>query len=181
MSVVFFFQAEDGIRDGTVTGVQTCALPISRVKFAGFLAVYHDVPENGEEQDSWLPDLATGEVLTLASLDPEQHFTQPPPRYTEASLVRALEERGIGRPSTYAPTIETIKRRGYVKPINRRLTPSDLGKLVNDLLVEHFGDVMEVDFTAHLEEDLDRVEEGKEDWVKLLRGFYGPFAEVLRK
>jgi len=111
----------------------------SRVKFPGFLAVYRDLPENGEGQEGWLPDLTAGETLEVVALDPQQHFTQPPPRYTEASLVRALEERGIGRPSTYAPTIETIKRRGYVKPINRRLHPTDLGKLVNDLLVEHFG------------------------------------------
>jgi DNA topoisomerase-1 len=151
----------------------------SRVKFAGFLAVYTDVPENGEEKEGWLPDLTTGEVLTLASLDPQQHFTQPPPRYTEASLVRALEERGIGRPSTYAPTIETIKRRGYVKPINRRLYPTDLGKLVNDLLVEHFADVMEYDFTAALEEALDQVEGGQRDWQKVVGDFWKPFEHDL--
>ena len=151
----------------------------SRVKFAGFLAVYHDLPENGEEQEGWLPDLATGEDLALASLDPQQHFTQPPPRYTEASLVRALEERGIGRPSTYAPTIETIKRRGYVKPINRRLTPTDLGKLVNDLLVEHFGDVMEYDFTAALEEALDQVEGGQLHWQTVVGDFWKPFEHDL--
>ncbi len=151
----------------------------SRVKFAGFLAVYRDLPDNGDEQESWLPELAPEEVLTLASLDPQQHFTQPPPRYTEASLVRALEERGIGRPSTYAPTIETIKRRGYVKPINRRLHPTDLGKLVNDILVEHFADVMEYDFTAALEEALDQVEEGQLDWRKVVGDFWKPFEHDL--
>ncbi len=147
----------------------------SRVKFPGFLAVYRDLPENGDEQEGWLPDLLTGEVLALDSLDPQQHFTQPPPRYTEASLVRALEERGIGRPSTYAPTIETVKRRGYVKPINRRLHPTDLGKLVNDLLVEHFADVMDYDFTAALEEELDQVEEGRLEWQKVVGDFWKPF------
>jgi DNA topoisomerase-1 len=151
----------------------------SRVKFAGFLAVYRDLPDNGDDQESWLPELMSGEVLTLASLDPQQHFTQPPPRYAEASLVRALEERGIGRPSTYAPTIETIKRRGYVKPMNRRLYPTDLGKLVNDLLVEHFSDVMEYDFTAALEEALDQVEEGRLEWRKVVSDFWKPFEHDL--
>jgi len=147
----------------------------SRVKFPGFLAVYRDLPENGDEPEGWLPELAAGDVLTLVSLDPQQHFTQPPPRYTEASLVRALEERGIGRPSTYAPTIETVKRRGYVKPITRRLHPTDLGRLVNDLLVEHFADVMDYDFTAALEEELDQVEEGHLEWQKVVGDFWKPF------
>ena len=151
----------------------------SRVKFPGFLAVYRDLPENGEGQEGWLPDLTAGETLEVVALDPQQHFTQPPPRYTEASLVRALEERGIGRPSTYAPTIETIKRRGYVKPINRRMHPSDLGKLVNDLLVEHFGDVMDYDFTAAMEEELDNVEEGRLDWQKVVGDFWTPFEHDL--
>ena len=151
----------------------------SRVKFPGFLAVYRDLPENGEGQEGWLPDMTAGETLEVVALDPQQHFTQPPPRYTEASLVRALEERGIGRPSTYAPTIETIKRRGYVKPINRRLHPTDLGKLVNDLLVEHFGDVMDYDFTAAMEEELDNVEEGRLDWQKVVGDFWTPFEHDL--
>ncbi|HTE03779.1 MAG TPA: type I DNA topoisomerase, partial [bacterium] len=151
----------------------------SRVKFPGFLAVYRDLPENGEGQEGWLPDLTAGETLEVVALDPQQHFTQPPPRYTEASLVRALEERGIGRPSTYAPTIETIKRRGYVKPINRRMHPTDLGKLVNDLLVEHFGDVMDYDFTAAMEEELDNVEEGRLEWQKVVGDFWKPFEHDL--
>src|SRR2546430_6832339 len=152
---------------------------VSRVKFPGFLAVYRDLPENREGQEGWLPDLTAGETLEVVALDPQQHFTQPPPRYTEASLVRALEERGIGRPSTYAPTIEAIKRRGYVKPINRRMHPSDLGKLVNDLLVEHFGDVMDYDFTAAMEEELDNVEEGRLDWQKVVGDFWKPFEHDL--
>ncbi len=155
----------------------------SRVKFPGFLRVYLEGRDNGEEEspEGWLPDLAEGERLRLLGLDPAQHFTQPPPRYTEATLVRALEERGIGRPSTYAPIIETIKQRGYVAVEDRRLHPTELGMLVNDLLVEHFPTILDVEFTAHMEEDLDRVEEGKKDWVGLLREFYTPFAEVVRQ
>ncbi|HEU5299897.1 MAG TPA: type I DNA topoisomerase, partial [bacterium] len=149
----------------------------SKVKFAGYLAVYQDLPDNGENggADRWLPDLSVGDKLTLTELESEQHFTQAPPRYTEASLVRALEERGIGRPSTYAPTIETIKRRGYVRSMQRRLHPTDLGRLVNDLLVEHFGDVVDYDFTASLEEELDQIEEGARQWQKVVQDFYKPF------
>ena len=155
----------------------------SRVKFPGFLRVYLEGRDNGEEEaaEGWLPDVQQGERLRLLGLDPAQHFTQPPPRYTEATLVRALEERGIGRPSTYAPIIETIKQRGYVEVEDRRMYPTELGALVNSLLVEHFPTVVDVDFTAHMEEDLDKVEEGQEDWVRLLHEFYGPFAEVLHK
>jgi DNA topoisomerase I len=154
----------------------------SRVKFPGFLRVYLEGRDNGEEEsaEGWLPDLQQGERVRLLGLDPAQHFTQPPPRYTEATLVRALEDYGIGRPSTYAPIIETIKNRGYVESEERRLYPTELGVLVNSLLVEHFPNILDVEFTAHMEEDLDRVEEGKVDWVRLLRSFYGPFAEVLR-
>ena len=155
----------------------------SRVKFPGFLRVYLEGRDNGDEEapEGWLPDLHDGERLRLLGLDPVQHFTQPPPRYTEATLVRALEDRGIGRPSTYAPIIETIKHRGYVELEDRRLYPTDLGALVNTLLVEHFPSVLDVEFTAHMEEDLDRVEEGAEDWVRLVRGFYGPFETVLHR
>ena len=152
----------------------------SRVKFPGFLAVYREGTDaNGEEQEGWLPELTTGDVMTLGELFPQQHFTQPPPRYTEASLVKALEERGIGRPSTYAPTIETIKRRGYVQSTSRRLQPTDLGVLVNDMLVEHFGDVIDYDFTATMEEELDQVEEGRLDWKKVVGDFYKPFERDL--
>jgi DNA topoisomerase-1 len=153
----------------------------SKVKFPGYLAVYQDLPDNGNGGDEgWLPDLAPGDRLDLVELSPQQHFTQSPPRYTEASLVRALEERGIGRPSTYAPTIETIKRRGYVRSQQRRMHPTDLGRLVNDLLVEHFSDVMNYDFTASLEEELDQIEEGTQDWKKVVQDFYKPFEVDLR-
>lgn len=153
-----------------------------RVKFPGFLVVYRDLPADGEEEgEGWLPELVVGEVLHLVELVPQQHFTQPPPRYTEATLVRALEEKGIGRPSTYAPTLETIKKRGYVRVVDRRLVPTELGRLVNDLLLEHFPDIVDVGFTARLEEDLDRVEEGEADWVGVVREFYEPFEQDLRR
>jgi DNA topoisomerase-1 len=153
-----------------------------RVKFPGFLVVYRDLPADGEEEkEGWLPELVVGEVLHLVELVPQQHFTQPPPRYTEATLVRALEEKGIGRPSTYAPTLETIKKRGYVRVVDRRLVPTELGRLVNDLLLEHFPDIVDVGFTAQLEEGLDRVEEGQADWVGVVRKFYEPFEQDLRR
>jgi DNA topoisomerase-1 len=116
----------------------------------------------------------------LDDVKPEQHFTQPPPRYSEATLVRALEEKGIGRPSTYAPIIETIKKRGYVALRDRRLVPTEIGRMVNDMLVEYFPNVVDLDFTAGLEGELDRIEEGQADWQQLIRDFYGPFAQTLQ-
>ena len=110
---------------------------------------------------------------------PSQHFTQPPPRYTEATLIKALEERGIGRPSTYAATISTIIDRGYVTVVERRLRPEHVGEVVTDLLVEHFGEFVDYDFTARMEDDLDEVAEGKREWVPLLREFYDPFVELV--
>lgn len=154
----------------------------SRVKFPGFLILYREARENGEEErEGWLPPLEGGEPLALAALDPERHFTQPPPRYTEASLVRALEERGIGRPSTYAPTIETIKKRGYVTARDRRLVPTDVGRMVTDLLVEHFPEIVDVDFTARVEDDLDHIEDGRADWQQIVRNFYEPFEKTLER
>jgi len=153
----------------------------ARVRFPGFLVLYRETVENGEENgEGWLPDLAAEQAVRLLAVDPAQHFTQPPPRYTEASLVRALEELGIGRPSTYAPTLETIKTRGYVHVQERRLAPTDLGMLVTDLLVEHFPDIVDLGFTAQMEEELDEIEEGRRDWVKVVREFYAPFARDLK-
>jgi len=153
-----------------------------RVKFLGFLVVYRD-GEGGElEEDSgWLPELSVGEVLCLVGLHPQQHWTSPPPRYTEASLVRALEEKGIGRPSTYAPTLETLKKRGYVRAEAKRLVPTELGRLVNDLLVTYFPRIVDVHFTAHLEHNLDRIESGEVDWVSVVRSFYEPFEQDLER
>jgi len=153
----------------------------SSLRFAGFLALYEetrptDRPENGE--NSVLSTLEEGEQLDLLELMPEQHFTQPPPRYSEATLVKELEENGIGRPSTYASIISTISSRGYVEYEDRRLAPTPIGELVNDLLVAYFPDVMSVDFTARMEDELDEVANGKE-WVPIIDEFYQQFAQRL--
>ena len=153
-----------------------------RVRFPGFLVVYEESRDEDALADSderWLPPLQEGEWLDLLRLLPEQHFTQPPPRYTEATLVRALEENGIGRPSTYAPIISTIQQRGYVERREKRLFPTDLGFVVNDLLVKHFPDIIDVGFTAQMEEHLDRIADGEEAWVPVLRRFWEPFAHSL--
>ncbi len=151
--------------------------------FPGFLTLYQeardDDAEATEEDRKPLPELEVGETLDLVQIAPEQHFTQPPPRYTEASLVRALEERGIGRPSTYAPIISTLRERGYVTVAERRLEATELGSLVTGLLVEYFPDVVDIDFTANLEEQLDDIAQGRKELVPVLRGFYGPFSEAL--
>ncbi len=148
-----------------------------RLAFDGFLRVA-GMPRSGEQI---LPELAAKQELAPVSIEPTQHLTQPPPRYTEASLVKALEADGIGRPSTYASIIQTIQDRKYVEQINRVFHPTDLGVVVTDKLVAHFPNVFDVRFTAHMEEELDKVEEAEEDWVRLLREFYGPFAETLEK
>ncbi len=148
----------------------------SVIKFIGFLIIY---PEE-VEPDRELPPLAKEEPLDLLGIYPEQHFTQPPPRYTEATLIKALEEHGIGRPSTYAPILSTIQERGYVERLpDRRLKPSDLGFIVNDLLVKHFPQEVDLKFTAQMEDKLDRVAEGQADWVETLREFYAPFKQTL--
>jgi DNA topoisomerase I len=153
----------------------------STVRFQGFLAVYEEamdedqLSENGEGVR--IPaSLAEGQEQTLLRLIPEQRFTQPPPRYTEASLVRALEENGIGRPSTYAPTLTTLQQRGYVLREAKRLLPTETGEVVNELLTSHFPDVVDISFTARMEEDLDLVASGERHWVDIIRDFYGPFS-----
>ena len=150
----------------------------SSLRFPGFLAVYEEARDEdtpAAEEGPPLPPVEKGEVVDLVRLIPEQHFTQPPPRYTEATLVKALEEYGIGRPSTYAPILSTIQERGYVARENRHLVPTDLGYIVNDLLVQHFPEVVDTGFTARMESDLDRIAEGSANWVEVLREFYGPF------
>jgi len=144
----------------------------------GFLVLYR--PEE-EEEEKTLPPVESGITLRLEKIDPKQHFTQPPPRYTEASLIRTLEEKGIGRPSTYAQIVSTIKERGYVETEKGHLKPTELGLLVNDLLIAHFPDILETGFTARLEEELDQIEEGKKDRVELLRNFYQTFEKILAK
>jgi DNA topoisomerase-1 len=152
----------------------------SRKVFAGYTAVYMEGNDEGsDEKDINLPQLEEGQTLTLQEWKPEQHFTQPPPRYTEASLVRVLEDMGIGRPSTYAPTISTILSRGYVDREGKALFPTELGTIVNDLMMEYFPNIMDYQFTADMEEKLDGVEEGNVDWREILHEFYGPFENYL--
>lgn len=155
----------------------------SIVTFQGWMAVYQkgrDDNEVDEIDKAVLPDVAEGEALDLEKLLPEQHFTQPPPRYTEATLVKALEEQGIGRPSTYAPTIGTLRARNYVTVEERKLVPTELGTVVNDLLVEHFPNLFELGFTSRLETELDEIAAGDRAWVPTLRDFYGPFTDTLK-
>jgi DNA topoisomerase I len=151
----------------------------STVQFLGFLALYEDARDEDlapdEDEGRILPELTVKELLDLIQLLPEQHFTQPPPRYTEASLVRTLEEYGIGRPSTYAPTVATIQDREYIEKDDKRLTPTDTGKTVNDLLVAYFPDVLDYQFTARMEDELDEIAEGELEWRPMLRDFYSPF------
>jgi len=154
----------------------------STLRFPGFLIVYEEGKDEGaaeEERVQQIPPLKEGEVLDLVRLIPEQHFTQPPPRYTEASLVRALEEQGIGRPSTYAPILTTIQQRGYVRREGRQLVPTEIGFLVNDLLVEHFPEVLDYGFTARMEERLDEIAAGRREWVPVVREFWVPFKDQL--
>ncbi|WP_300295118.1 type I DNA topoisomerase [uncultured Intestinimonas sp.] len=154
----------------------------SSLKFSGFTAVYVEgKDEEDEVKQSPLPDLKEGEPLALTGTKPEQHFTQPPSRYTEASLIKALEEKGIGRPSTYAPTISTILDREYVVKEGKNLRPTPLGEVVTGLMKEKFPDIVDTAFTAQMEEQLDKVEEGKEDWRDLLKGFYGDFEKELQE
>jgi DNA topoisomerase-1 len=169
---------EIGAGDGVFRASDT------KVLFAGYQILYTELSENEEEEPeakpSKLPELNEGDVLKLKELLPKQHFTQPPPRFSEASLVKALEEKGIGRPSTYAPTISTVQQRGYVQKEGRALQPTELGLQVNDQLVAHFPNIVDVGFTADMENKLDNVESGGEAWQELIGNFYKPFAETLK-
>ncbi len=153
----------------------------SVLKFAGFRSVYMEGRDDREETDekNSLPALAVGDALSCSKLDANQHFTEPPPRFTEATLIKAMEEKGIGRPSTYAPTIGTLLDRNYVERERNRLTPTKLGITVTDVLTEYFTNIMDLDFTAKMEEELDDVSRGERDWVPMLGEFYGPFEEAL--
>lgn len=172
----------------------TLRVAASSLAFEGFLKVYADKRTgngngNGKESRSddmkaemdELPALEENDPLTLIELFPEQHFTQPPARYTDATLVRALEEHGIGRPSTYAPIITTLRSRGYIVREKRRLVPTEIGEVVNDLMVEYFSDIVDLGFTAQMESELDEIAEGKLAWQQVIEKFYGPFAEQLER
>ncbi len=148
----------------------------SVIKFPGYLKVY---PDQTKDQDKTLPEMTEGETVKAVSIEPSQHFTQPPARFSEATLVKTLEENGVGRPSTYAPTLETIQRRYYVKLNAKRFEPTELGEIVNTLIVDFFPQIVNVDFTAEMERDLDKVEEGMEEWKKVVDRFYRPFEAEL--
>jgi DNA topoisomerase I len=158
----------------------------SMIRFPGFLVIYADKKpknENNKDENEETPvptDLTVGQLLDLLRLIPEQHFTQPPPRFSEASLVKTLEENGIGRPSTYAPTLSTLQARGYIFREGRRLFPTETGLLVNDLVTEFFPNIVDVGFTANMEEQLDQVASGNQSWVDVVGEFYGPFADQVQ-
>jgi DNA topoisomerase-1 len=147
----------------------------SVMAFEGFYKVW----ERDENGDNQLPELAQGEELDYKGLKPEQHFSQPPPRYSEATLIKELEQRGIGRPSTYAPIVETIKDHGYVEVKERRLHPTRIGEAVNSIMVDHFKVISDDDYTATLEKRLDEVERGSQEWVPVVSDFYGPLQQML--
>lgn len=157
----------------------------SIMRFQGFMALYEEAvdesssPDGAEGENAALPDLKKGDPVSLLAIEPKQHFTQPPPRYTEATLVKALEENGVGRPSTYASILSTIQDKEYALLAQRKFMPTDLGKLVNELLVAHFPDILDIEFTASMEEKLDEVEAGNTQWLKVLRDFYTPFSKTL--
>lgn len=153
----------------------------SKIRFPGFMKVYVEGNDDGNanDDDKFLPPLAKGDKLITEEIEPKQHFTQPPPRYTEARLVKTLEELGIGRPSTYAPTLETIQKRGYVAIEEKKFVSTELGELVIEQMEQFFPEILDVEFTAHMEEDLDHVEDGAEDWVRVLSEFYESFEKRL--
>ena len=151
------------------------------LKFKGFMILYVEGEEDKEEEKGMLPDLEENQEVKKLKVNPKQSFTEPPPRYTEASLVKALEEKGIGRPSTYSPTITTILERHYIEKEQRQLVPTELGKVVNKLLTDNFTDIINVEFTAKIENEFDEIAEGKEQWKKMIRQFYGPFKKELDK
>ena len=152
------------------------------LKFKGFMTLYVEGTDGKEEkEEGMLPELIQNEIVKLKKIEPKQSFTEPPARYTEASLVKTLEEKGIGRPSTYSPTITTILERRYIEKEQKQLVPTELGKIVNKLLCENFADVINVEFTAKVETEFDNIAEGKENWKKMIEEFYGPFEENVER
>ena len=163
--------------------VNGCTFKASGVRtlFDGYTAVYVEGRDDVQEKDVTLPELTVGEKLPAQKFEKEQRFTQPPPRYTEATLVKTLEERGIGRPSTYSPTISTILERGYVRREKKQLMPTELGFIVTQMMKDNFQDIVDVKFTADMESKLDRIKDGEEEWTQVIRTFYGPFIDSVEK
>ena len=152
------------------------------IKFKGFMALYVEGVDNeSKEENSNFPDLKKGQEVKKESIEGKQSFTEPPPRYTEASLVKVLEEKGIGRPSTYSPTITTILERRYIEKEKKQLYPTELGKIVNKLLIENFSDVVNEEFTIKIENEFDEIADGKEEWKKMIEEFYGPFMKEVEE
>lgn len=152
------------------------------LKFKGFMVLYVEGEDNKEEEENTkIPDLQEGQTVIKNKIEPKQSFTEPPPRYTEASLVKALEEKGIGRPSTYSPTITTILERRYIEKTQKQLSPTDLGKVVNKLLIENFPDEINVEFTANMENKFDKIADGNLEWKKVIKEFYTPFSKTVEK
>ena len=172
----------DSVNVEVVAGDHSFRASASQLKFAGYTAVYEESRDDDkEEKEPALPPLGEGEVVELEKLESEQHFTQPPARYTDATLIRTMEENGIGRPSTYAPTVSTILDREYVIKEGKYLRITPLGDVVTDLMCQRFPDIVDVKFTARMEQDLDEVESGDKQWKSLLRSFYGDFAANLEQ
>ena len=151
------------------------------LKFKGFMTLYVEGTDEKEEEEGTIPDLTVKQEVKKEKIEPKQSFTEPPPRYTEASLVKTLEEKGIGRPSTYSPTITTILERRYIEKEQKQLIPTELGKVVNKLLKENFANIMDVEFTANIESQFDNIAEGKENWKEMIKEFYGPFEENVER
>jgi DNA topoisomerase-1 len=149
----------------------------SKLLFEGFLKIY----QPGQQIDRLLPEFEEGETVKISALDPSQHFTQPPARFTEASLVKEMEEKGIGRPSTYAPTISTILSRGYVEKEKKSLKPTELGFIIDEIMTDYFSNIVDVTFTADMETKFDEIEEGDMEWKVSIRAFYGPFIALIEK
>jgi len=177
MPSAVFLQTTTEIKADDAIFIATGSVPV----FQGFMALYMEGEDNREngDQENALPPLSEKEVLELLGLTPKQHFTQPPYRFSEATLIKELEERGIGRPSTYAAILSTIKEKGYVRLEKGKFSPTELGLVVNDLLVVNFPDIFDIEFTAQMEENLDKIEEGQRDWVEILKEFYLPFRKDL--
>jgi DNA topoisomerase-1 len=178
-------QTESAVIDSVSADIQvdgyTFRATGSQLKFPGFIKIYIEGSDDKEEQTGMLPELAEGEAVACQELQLNQHFTQPPPRYTEAMLVKALEEKGIGRPSTFAPTIDTIQHRGYVVLTEKRFVPTELGRVVIDILKENFAELIDVDFTASMEQKLDEIEAGRAEWIEVIDHFYQEFVQLLDK
>ena len=153
----------------------------SNMKFPGFIVLYLEGKDEEQDEEGMLPDLEKGQKVINKNLEPKQHFTQPPSRYTEATLVKTLEEKGIGRPSTYAPIITTIISRGYVEREKKTLIPTELGIVVTDIMKDFFKDIVDIEFTVNMEDKLDQIEEGNMDWKELLKHFYSPFEKTLKE